>query len=59
MPATRDTKLLTRAVLLASIAVSLSMAQSPTSESVTNLGWHDCDSVSKCIGAVGRALAFR
>ena len=53
MPSTRDTKLLTLTVFLASLA-SLSMAQS--NPEVTVL---DCDSVAKCIGAVGRALAFR
>ena len=53
MPSTRDTKLLTLTVFLAIVA-GLSVAQS-TSE-VTAL---DCDSVAKCIGAVGRALAFR
>ena len=53
MPATRDTQLLTLTVFLASIA-SLSMAQSNSEVTVL-----DCDSVAKCIGAVGRALAFR
>ena len=41
------------AVFLASV-VGLSMAQSTPEET-----FKDCDSVAKCVAAVGRALAFR
>ena len=45
-------------VVFLTIVTGLSTAQSEPADTAPSLA-KDCDSIAKCIGAVGRALAFR